>query len=494
MTRRPLGTGGMAIAMVVAQWVAGCASGPSPHGTFGGSQADTGATLLEPPPLADLTPDLAMPGYRLQAEGDPLITGPLAGLSPAQLAAFNRGRIVFSRDYLAADGLGPLFNARSATAQSCAGCHSGGGAGGAGIPTAKRGALANVSDPNWRMTSAGFYPMLELGGPVMQSQTGNPALTAGEPDPTPAQIAALVDALPNNAAIGRDFITSRRGTTLVAGNGLIAAISDATLRARATLAKPFGITGKANELAGTVGDLDVTGRVGRLGTKAQLPDNQAFFADAAVEELGLSTPHHPLENVVNGPAVPVATPDLDGLDEADAMVFCTSLAPVKALKIDKAGLNALYKAGCAVCHHPAYTTPKSKTALPLAVRQFANVLLNKPVPAYSDLLLHNMGADLADGFQQGSATGADWRTAPLWGLRLKPALMHDNRIRVSAQAGATPDEKLRAALELAIQAHQGPGSEANQVVENYLGTSTLNPGANLTAKERAALLNFLKNL
>lgn len=489
----PFGPVGPALVLAIATAVAGCAGGPAPREAIMDRQAETGATSLEPPPIAVLEASHQAPGYRVLALGQPLITGPLAGMTADQLAAFERGREVFSRDYTSAEGLGPLFNARSTTQQSCAGCHSAGGAGGAGLARAKRGALADTSAPNWQSTGAGFYPMLELGGPVMQSQIGDPAVTTGEPDPTPSAIAELVDGL-GDPAIGRDFITSRRATTLVAGDGLISAISDDTLRARAALAKPFGITGKTNELAGTVGDIDVTGRVGRLGTKAQLPDNLAFFADAAIEELGMSTPHHPMENVPNGPAVPATTPDLTVGQESDAMAFCTNLAPPKPLKVDKAGLDALYKSGCAVCHHPGYTTPKNTTQMPARMRVWANTLANKAVPVYSDLLLHDMGQDLGDGFVQGAAKGSDWRTAPLWGLRYKPAFMHDNRINVAAQPGATAAEQFDAAVDLAIRAHQGVGSEANQVVENYLGTSTLNPGNNLTEKERKALRLFLRNL
>lgn len=42
-----------------------------------------------------------------------------------------------------------------------------------------------------------------------------------------------------------------------------------------------------------------------------------------------------------------------------------------------------------------------------------------PVTLYSDLLLHDMGAALDDKILQGTATGAEWRTAPLVSLRLR---------------------------------------------------------------------------
>jgi CxxC motif-containing protein (DUF1111 family) len=61
-------------------------------------------------------------------------------------------------------------------------------------------------------------------------------------------------------------------------------------------------------------------------------------------------------------------------------------------------------------------------------------LANQTVQLYSDMLLHDMGDELADGRPDGSASGREWRTAPLWGLRLmrqfldgRALLMHDGR-------------------------------------------------------------------
>ena len=48
---------------------------------------------------------------------------------------------------------------------------------------------------------------------------------------------------------------------------------------------------------------------------------------------------------------------------------------------------------------------------------------------HSDLLLHDMGPDLADGLPQGEAGGTDWRTTPLWGLGNRTRLLHDARAR-----------------------------------------------------------------
>ena len=49
------------------------------------------------------------------------------------------------------------------------------------------------------------------------------------------------------------------------------------------------------------------------------------------------------------------------------------------------------------------------------------------VAPHTDLLLHDLGPELADPFPSPHAAAGEWRTAPLWGLRLRPALLHDGR-------------------------------------------------------------------
>jgi len=66
--------------------------------------------------------------------------------------------------------------------------------------------------------------------------------------------------------------------------------------------------------------------------------------------------------------------------------------------------NRLFgEVGCAQCHTPSMTTGPSKVSMSLSF---------KPVPLYSDLLLHHMSS-LGDGIVQGAAQGDEMRTAPL---------------------------------------------------------------------------------
>src|SRR5438132_1232828 len=112
--------------------------------------------------------------------------------------------------------------------------------------------------------------------------------------------------------------------------------------------------------------------------------------------------------------------------------------------------------GCASCHVRSLTTGAS----PVAALQF------QTFQPYSDFLLHDMGS-LGDGIEQGQATGGEMRTAPLWGLRLFTAFLHDGR------AGT---------IEEAILAHDGQGRAARDRF------------AALPAEERVTLVAFLRTL
>ena len=94
---------------------------------------------------------------------------------------------------------------------------------------------------------------------------------------------------------------------------------------------------------------------------------------------------------------------------------------------------------------------------------------------YSDLLVHHMGAGLADHVSQGSAGPDEFRTAPLWGVGQRVFFLHDGR--------ATP---ANGGLLRAIEAHAGPGSEANTVIAIF--------NNQLSSQQKQDLLNFLRSL
>jgi len=130
----------------------------------------------------------------------------------------------------------------------------------------------------------------------------------------------------------------------------------------------------------------------------------------------------------------------------------------------KAGKQLFVNTGCAKCHTPQLQTGSS----------WINALANKTFFPYTDLLLHDMGNELNDGYTEGSALPAEWRTPPLWGLGLSKNsqggqyyLLHDGR------AGS---------IEEAILLH---GGEAQQIKLSY---------QQLSDEDKAALINFLESL
>ena len=125
------------------------------------------------------------------------------------------------------------------------------------------------------------------------------------------------------------------------------------------------------------------------------------------------------------------------------------------------GKDVFGSIGCALCH-----TPTMQTAPVL----LSAVLQNRPVNLFSDLLLHNMGAGLADGISQGQAGPGEFRTTPLWGVGQRIFFLHDGRTNDLLQA---------------IRAHASNGSEANAVVSNFEA---------LPISDKQAILDFLRSL
>jgi CxxC motif-containing protein (DUF1111 family) len=120
--------------------------------------------------------------------------------------------------------------------------------------------------------------------------------------------------------------------------------------------------------------------------------------------------------------------------------------------------------GCADCHATTFSTSDKAP--------FAE-LRGQTIHPYTDLLLHDMGPGLADTLPEGDATGAEWRTAPLWNVGLTAdvnageAYLHDGRART---------------LEEAIRWHGGEGENSRTAYEE------------LAAGDQQALVAFLKSL
>jgi CxxC motif-containing protein (DUF1111 family) len=355
---------------------------------------------------------------------------PIPGLSAAQLALFEAGRAVFETEFTPENGLGPTFNA-----EGCARCHNGpvtGGFSGRGETHASAfvGEQCNLLE--------------DLGGPVFQEDF-TPALAAA--------LGATAETVPHEATA-----IAERSTSDVFGFGLLDAIPDATLR---LIADPNdrnrdGISGRVHRTP--------DGRAGRFGRKGQVASLDAFNAEAWVMEQGITNPDLNVEQLPNGQPFPPGTdptpdPELtrEQLDAANA--FVRFLAPPARMPLDAVGARGgivFALIGCTKCHIPALRTG----------RHPVRALSEKWVAAYSDLLLHDMGPELAD-ICFNDARPSEFRTEPLMGLRFSTEFLHDGRVRT---------------VEEAILLH---GGEASRVRDRYAG---------LRAEDKAAVLQFLSTL
>jgi CxxC motif-containing protein (DUF1111 family) len=374
-------------------------------------------------------------------EASEVFDGPLDGLTADERAAFVRGDAEFGRRFAPATGLGPIFNN-----VSCASCHSADG----------RGRPENSLS---RIGSAADAFLAHLGGPQIQDK----AIPGAEPERVPGGVAV-----------------SLRLPPPVFGMGLIEAIPEAAILARADPddADKDGISGRPNWVAGKayVPASEPSGGpglwLGRFGRKAQTPTLLQQTVEAYHQDIGVTSEFLPAEN-----ANPLASMPIEPADHApdpevptatvQAVVhYLRSLAPPAAGADTPArseGRALFASVGCAACHVPVYTTGPHRIA----------ALSRQAVSLYSDLLLHDMGDALADNRPDGVANGREWRTTPLWGLRLmrqflngQAFLMHDGRAR---------------SVEEAILLH---GGEAEGARNRFTA---------LSAAQRAALLDFVES-
>jgi len=361
----------------------------------------------------------------------PALGDPIPGLTPGQREMFERGRAVFDSTFTQETGLGPLFNA-----DGCAECHEDPIPGGVGD---------EIELHATHLLPSGFCdPLVELGGPVFQLEA------------TPLLRAAMgIDAEPVPDAADRGM----RSTPDIFGFGLLDAVSDATLLA---MADPDDADGDG--ISGRVGH-DFSGNIGRFGRKALTSTLLEFNQGAFPTEQGVTDPSVPDEGTVGGQPLPHGVdpaPDPEIDDEsvrlADAFVrFLAPPAPMKLSSEGRRGREIFSDVGCAACHVPSLRTgPNSVTALAY-----------KEVRAYTDLLLHDMGPELADICLGPTATRSEFRTEPLMGLRLAEHFLHDG----SAET-----------IEEAILAHGGEGAASRRAFEA------------LSAEDRQALLAFLRAL
>lgn len=412
---------------------------------------------------------------------------PLEGLSASQLAAFKPAQDEFNETEGIEEGLGPTLNL-----DSCGGCHAHPAIGGTSPAVNPQVAFATAEGARNVVPS-----FLSEKGPVREARFVRNA--DGSPDGGVHglfTIAGRTDAAgcsvrqPDFAAeLARRNVVFRIPTPLF-GSGLIEAIPDREIlqnQAAAAQAKQaLGIRGRtnlllsANSISGQTNKNGNDGTIGRFGWKAQNKSLLIFAGEAYNVEMGVTNEAFPTERDETPGCQFGKTPNTDVDLDAEAPIaalspiarftlFMRFLAPPKASNT-VAGASAESIAngsklfgdtGCALCHTPTLYTYKNTSGT--ATR-------DRSVNLYSDLLLHDMGRGLADGIQQGQASGREWRSAPLWGLGQRLFFLHDGR---------TAD------LREAIAEHASEGSEANGVVRRFF---------TLPDAQQQDLLNFLRSL
>jgi CxxC motif-containing protein (DUF1111 family) len=410
----------------------------------------------------------------------------LPTLTPAERRAFVVGNSFFKVNWVTApsstatrDGLGPLFNARS-----CSACHV---RDGRSAPPEE-----GASERSGLLMRIGVHSDIgaDVPHPIYGAQVQDSAILGARPearvsirstsrkgqygDGTRYELLAPEYALedPAYGPLGEGLLLGPRTAPQLIGLGLLEAIPATAITDRADPddRDRDGISGRANYVAASLG----TGRIlGRFGWKATQPDVESQASAAFLNDMGITSVTLRAEALTNAQREVIqfasgGSPEIDA-KTFDQVVFYTRVLAVPSPR-DAAeprvarGRTAFDQFGCAKCHVPEWTTDDASDLAHCRERV---------IRPFTDLLLHDMGPELADEKRDGEAEPAEWRTPPLWGIGLIPIVnghsryLHDGRARDLAEA---------------VLWH---GGEATSARERFRTSS---------ADERAALLAFLQSL
>jgi len=281
---------------------------------------------------------------------------------------------------------------------------------------------------------------------------------------------------------------SLRAAQPMLGVGLLEAVPEADILARArTGPDQDGVRGVANFVydpeSGAV-------RLGRFGWKASKASLRHQSAIALLQDMAVTSPVYPNRSCDANPATCDSAPKQKGISESDLQSitnylallavpaqrslesgFPKGVAPLDEHRVDTrqvaTGAKLFEAMRCVACHTASMKTGSNHL--------FAE-LRDQTIRPYSDLLLHDMGPGLADGYKEGQASGSMWRTAPLWGIGYSEKVMGKD-----GQVGYLHDGRARSLTE-AVMWHDGEAAAARQRFEK------------LATAEREALLAFLRSL
>ena len=370
-------------------------------------------------------------------EENQLLDGPVEGLTGEQNARFLKGDVAFNDEvFTTQTGLGPLF-----VATSCGSCHAGDGK---GTPFTTLTRFGQIDE------TGNHY--LHLGAPQLQHR----AIAGFKPETLPNGVTFSKFTPPANTGLGfLDFITD----------------ADILSNADENDTDNDGISGVPNWINRPhyapirFDAVSKNGKsIGRFGKKAGAYDLLHQTANAYNQDIGIASTFEPFDTY-SGNKI---DPEVSNQTVQNVVFYLQTLkAPVPRGENEPeivAGKQVFTQIKCGACHKPESKTGKSNIAS----------LSNKTFYAYTDLLLHDMGKGLDDGYTEGSAKTAEWRTPPLWGLGLSKNsqggqyfLLHDGRAK---------------SIEEAILLH---GGEAQTSKTQYQA---------LNSTDKQKLLKFLESL
>ncbi|WP_227370788.1 di-heme oxidoredictase family protein [Halomonas sp. M20] len=418
---------------------------------------------------------------------------PLDNQSMTKRLDFSVGNSFFRNPWVEApastearDGLGPLFNTNS-----CQGCHIKDGRGHPPAPGETPVSLfLRLSVPAAPKEDA---ELLERQGvkpaPVYGTQLQNAALPGVEPEAN-----MVVDYIERNMSLEDgatvslrvpeyriensnygplpdDLLTSPRVAPPMIGLGLLEAISEEDLLVNADPedANGDGISGRPNNAWNRATNTLQMGRFGWKAGEVSIKQQSlgAFAGDMGLtSSLNLATDCDPKQRCDETPHG--GEPEVSDKIANFITFYASSLAVPARRDMDdpavQAGARKFNDLGCAGCHTPRHQTAEVEGRPELS---------DQAIWPYTDMLLHDMGEELADGRPEFKASGQEWRTPPLWGVGLAQT--------VNPRAGFLHDGRART-LEEAILWH---GGEAKSAKEQY---------RHLPAEERETLLRFLESL
>lgn len=368
---------------------------------------------------------------------DELLDGPVEGLDDAQNRQHLLGDIAFNDQIFTREtGLGPVF-----VATSCGSCHAGDGKGHPFTTLTRFGQVDSLGNK-----------FLKLGGPQLQ----NRALPGHQPEQMPAGATSAKFTPPINTGLG--FLELVPDADILAladpndanGDGISGVPNWNTI--------PFYVEQNPNSIS-------KAGKyIGRFGKKASVRNLLQQTVNAYNQDIGITSYFEPYDVY----SLQEIDPEISIQEVYDVVFYLQTLkAPIQRNQNDEGvilGKQIFNSINCSGCHTPTLKTSFSPVS----------ALSNKEFHPYTDLLLHDMGNALDDGYTEGSAKTLEWRTPPLWGLGLSPNsqggqyfLLHDGRAK---------------SIEEAIQMH---GGEAEQSKNKF---------NQLSETDKEALIKFIKSL